>query len=113
MSRRLVEAVGNEDLQLIKQYIREGDAVNYKNDLLIRNAAIIGNLDLVKVLHNAGADISIYVERPLYISVVRGHLNLVKYFHKEGLDIHIHEDEYLTIAKQFNHFDIYEYILDN
>ncbi len=53
-------------------------------------AALMGHLDIVKYLHNQGANIDVlncYKESPLYLASSNGHQKIIEYLIENGAEV--------------------------
>lgn len=48
MSKRLIKAAQNGDLQKVKQYFNEGDDIHYNNDIAFCWAVTYGHFEVVR-----------------------------------------------------------------
>ena len=102
--------------------IINGSNVNIKNikdETPMHFAAMSGNLLIIKLLHERGADINVYTNlsfTPLMMACGNKFFECVKYFIKNGADINVCDIEYdnlLHLSVFHNTYDILLYLLTN
>ena len=76
-------------------------------------AAINGNLKVVKYLHQNGADIRALDDHALRWSADSGHLDVVKYLHQNGADIRARDDFALLRSAKNGHLNVVKYLIEN
>lgn len=92
-SDRLIEAVKADDIARVREIILAGGNVNTtdsENRTPLWYAAASGNLELVGLLADAGADtgaISRYIGTPLHAAAVYDHVAIVEYLLEHGADV--------------------------
>lgn len=74
-------------------------------------AAMNGQLDIVKYLHENGADIEKDDNNALEMAARNGHLDVVKYLHENGADVD--KCSALEVAATHNHMDVVKYLYEN
>lgn len=50
---------------------------------------------------------------PIALAAYKGHFNIVRHLHENGANIHIHEEKPLHEAVWFNHMNIAKYLCEN
>lgn len=66
-----------------------------------------GNLSMVKILHNAGANINYYDNFPLYYACIKNKLEVVKYLIDNGANIKIMGNDFLKLAGEKGYYDLF------
>jgi ankyrin repeat protein len=93
-----------------EQKVNNNINITYKNDLALREAALKGNLNMVKSLIEEGADIHAGNDRALKWAAMAGHLDVVKLLVEEGANIHAESNAALRWAENKGHLDVVEYL---
>ncbi len=109
--------------EIVKYFINNGFNVNLKAGFLEANALTDavehGYLDIVELLHNAGAifDTSTFSANPLFAAIYNRHVEIAKYLIDMGIDTtvtyHIGEIENcdaMEYVKQYGCIEIYNYL---
>ncbi len=84
-------------------------------NLQLEKASKRGQLSLVEILVELGADIHCFMDKPLRIASEYDHLKVVKYLVEHGADINeglMTEYEALIEASRRGHLDIVEYLIE-
>lgn len=79
----------------------------------IIEAAYFGRLDVVRYLHENGADIHVYDEDPLHKAIVNNHINIVKYLCHNGVNIHVCCNYAIRLAARKGNTEIVKYLNEN
>lgn len=127
-SSPLIKASFDGDLQTVKNLIAQGANIKEKNcqvnfDLVccsaITCAAYRGNTEIVKYLHQKGADLNIrdgagVTFGPIHYAAYFGYADLAHYLVMSGANLSVHADmgmgTPLTIAKMRNHMEVADII---
>jgi len=80
------------------------------NQKFIRQAQK-GNLELVKIYIQLGADIHTEDDYALQLASRHGHLKVVKYLIKQGANIHANNDYALRLAAQYGNLSVVKYLV--
>jgi ankyrin repeat protein len=78
------------------------------NDL--SDAAVAGDLKIVKYLVEKGANVHYHYEYPLRCAAFNGHLEVVKYLVEKGADISVYDHSALKLALAYGWFNIALYL---
>lgn len=105
----------NEDLEIVQGTIKYVTFTRSEKDKALIKAIENGQLDVVKELIKAGANIN-YANifgSPLTKAAERGHLEIVQELIKAGADVNIEKDSEtaLLIAKEKNYQDIVQELI--
>jgi len=71
------------------------------------------DVNVIKILVEAGADIYVDNDFPLRWAARMGHIEIVKLLFNKGIDIHIDNDYALCYAASEGHTDIVKFLIDN
>ena len=94
------------DVEVIKELIEAGADVHAREDWALRMAAHNGHLQIVEELLKAGADVHAREDWALLWAAETGHLAVVELLLKAGADVHAREDEALRMAAQNGHLEV-------
>ncbi len=109
MSERLLEAVRKDNLQLIKQYLDEGDDIHYKNDSVLIWAITYGYFDIVKFLIKKGINIH---KSALNLALTYGYGRIATFLVKNGASVHVaNKESIIATATLLGHKDLVEHFL--
>ena len=106
-------------LPTIQMLIEKGAHVRICYERILRGAAELGKLDIVKYLEN---DVNIRVSysyaHESYNYALRGaskngHLEIVKFLHQKNANIHSHYNNALILACANGHFEIVKYLVEH
>lgn len=105
-----IESLKNQDLASIINCINNGFDVNYIDEIALRYAINVDNLDLLKCLVNLGASIEKYNTRFLSDSIVENNVPFIEYLLENGniIDITI-----INIAIEKENMYVIEYLETN
>ena len=78
--------------------------------IILYEACSIGNLELVKLCVENGADITAEYNYAIRWAAYYGHLDVVIYLHKNGADITAEDNYALMWAAEKGHLDVVKYI---
>lgn len=107
----LVQAIKLGQLEQVKELVRKGADVKGDNTA-IAFAAIYGELDIFKYLHQAGADISVDKGERMADAALYGYIDIVRYLHQQGVDIKSNPHIF-PMAAQSGDVEIVQYIEQN
>ena len=109
--------------EIVKYFINNGFNVNLKAGFLEANALTDavehGYLDIVELLHNAGAifDTSTFSANPLFAAIYNGHFDVVKLLVENGIDItaaypigELESCDAYEFARQYGQTEIADYL---
>ena len=100
INEALLDAIINENLELVKYLVEHGADVNAKYDngsTVLMEASVYGTLEIVKYLVENGAE---NINKALMIVSSKGYLEIVKYLIQNGADVNI-EDYQCNTALDF------------
>ena len=103
MSKRLVEAAGNGNLSLVKQYLDEGDDIHYEQDAALHLASGNDHVEVIKLLLNRGANIHALDDVAFRWASYNGHVEVVKILLDRGADRSARNYEALRWARKNNY----------
>ena len=72
-----------------------------------------GHLDVVKYLHEYGANITAANNEAVREASSNGHLDVVKYLHKHGADITARNNYAVLWASRMGHVDVVKYLYEH
>jgi Ankyrin repeats (3 copies) len=115
---RLEKAIDANDIETVRNLINEGVELNYIYDLPpLARAASLGNVEMVKLLIESGADINLQMEdegdTALMIAALYNHLEAVKILVEAGADVNIgnyYGTKAVVMAATNAHEDVYNYL---
>ena len=107
----LIASSENGNLEIVKVLIQSGADIHAQDDKALSLSSLSGHLEIVKYLIENGADI--HRSAALFMSSIRGHLEVVKYLIQNGADIHAYNDEALVISSKNGHLEIVKYLIEN
>lgn len=114
----LTKAILANDLETVKRLINQGVELNFSYDTTpLALAASLGNLEIVQLLIEGGANINLQMEdegdTALMVASLYGHYEVVKRLVEAGADVNI-QDCYgakaVGMAANNAHEDIYNYL---
>lgn len=119
----LTQAVTKEDLSTVRQLIFEGASVNQANNIKhtpLQLASILGNIEIVRLLLDAGADPSTVCEdngyTPLDVAAVLGNRKVVELLTKgRPQDLHrknLMGETPLHLATEFGRLEVAKFLLE-
>lgn len=106
----LVEAAIIGEISLVKYAWQKGSS--YRIEEAARRATENGHLDIVQFLLEKGCDIHISGDYLLRIACRNGHFDLVKYLVDEGANIYAYDGQAIRWAKESNHLNIVSYLTE-
>ncbi|MCB9991688.1 MAG: ankyrin repeat domain-containing protein [Rhodospirillales bacterium] len=109
-------------LHMLEYYERIGADMRIWNSDAVREAAAQGHTEVVKFLHDRGADLNaesdrankIYAEdfSPAVGAAMGGHFETLKYIAENGGDVHVHDEQALQEVAARGYDDIVTYLID-
>lgn len=111
-NNRLIVAVRSNHPDEVRRSLEAGDNVHFENDLAIREAARIGNIEIVKILLEFGSTLSLpnSVFAPITYAAAYGQLEMVKFLVGAGSRIPRFS---VVSAAQNNHLDVAVFLLES
>ena len=102
------------NVETLNALIREGvNLMAYKNKVLCE-AAIRGNLDVVKFLIEHGAYVHTCEDCPLYWASCYGYFDIVKYLVEHGANVNVNiNEQIICLTLERGHFDVVEYLVEH
>ena len=103
----LPDAINNNNYDVVKKCLKHSIMCNKRNNNIISNeekndmlidASINGNLEMIKILLEYGANIHVKNNRPLYHACDKEHLDIITFLIKNGANIHLNNDRVLREA---------------
>lgn len=110
LNNRLLEAVTFENLQEVEKTLKEGALVSVYENWPIKIAAHTGNLSILKLLIDNGADPKANQSESLRVAAEHGHLEAVKYLISRGAEVDAKYDSALKRAKRGKHTEVYNFL---
>ena len=108
---KFMEVIKNNNIDLVKEYIKAGADVHCKDDWALRWACRHGHPEVVKLLLEAGADVHAD-EYALRLASIGGHTEVVKLLHEAGADAHADDDYALRCASCNGHTEVVKVLLE-
>ena len=106
----LFEAARMGDLDLVKQMHQNGVDLNEFNDFAFRQAAMHGQLEVVKYLLANGANIEAASHSAIFAATQNGHLPVVVLLHQQGASLRLNYGNLFMGALANNHLDVATYL---
>ena len=100
------------NVETIKMLIEAGAEVHADDDCALRHSANNGHLEVVKYLIEKGADIHANNDSALRYSAYNGHLEVVKYLIEKGADVHTEKNYALRWSACNGHLEIVKYLIE-
>ncbi|KAJ1551709.1 hypothetical protein HK096_003711 [Nowakowskiella sp. JEL0078] len=108
---RVAAARGN--LDVVRWLIEEeGIDVSCDRDMAVCEAAVNGHIEVVKYLHQKGANIHARWETCSRKSAANGHLSLLKWLKEVGGDVRALDDAALTAASTNGHLEVVKWLVE-
>ena len=111
-STLLIQACEKGNLEVVKYLCEAGADIQTNNNYSLRWASYDGNLELVKYLCEAGADIRCYENFAVRRASQYGHYKVVKYLCEAGADIQSDNDLAVRWASQNGHYEVVKYLYE-
>lgn len=107
----LREVIKSNNLKHVETLIDIAKLVgsDFKKSSMLRIAAEGGNVQIVKMLEEAGAN---YEDMVLVRAIVKGHFNVVKYLVEKG-GVNLENPRFVEDAVQYGHVNMLEYLINN
>lgn len=99
------------DLNLVKIALQKGADVNYNNDKALKEASTAGYFNVVKYLISVGADIHAQHDIALSMASRKGRLDIVKHLVSVGADVNAWGNSALNTAVRHGELDIVKYLM--
>ena len=96
---------------LLINAIKSGANVHFQDDAALKNYVQKGNLKMVKLLIEYGADVNVHNGYPLITSIGYRHSDIAKLLIENGADVNLNNP--LVTAVKWNSKDIVKLLLDN
>ncbi|MBD2302569.1 ankyrin repeat domain-containing protein [Nostoc sp. FACHB-87] len=115
----LIEAVDKELLEIVRLFVKAGLDVNFEllDGIPLERAVMTGNLPIVKVLLEGGADVNYPLKSddnytPLFSAACNGNIDMVKLLVEAGADVNcLWSGNYaLQGAAEGGHEEVYNYL---
>jgi len=107
---KFIEYAENGNLELVKIYVQLGANINICGGYSLRYSAVNGYMGVVRYLVEHGADIHSMDDCALKWASVKGHLEIVKYLVEHGANVHAEDDYALRWAIKSNRTEVVEYL---
>jgi len=108
----LVNASEHGDLEMVRLFLDRGANIHAQDDWALRNAIYKGHLDVVRFLLDHGANIHAQDDYALRYASYNGNLELVRFLLDRGANIHADDDGTLRVASEFGYLDVVRFLLD-
>lgn len=86
---------------------------DHENDTPIILASENGHYEVVRYLHQKGADICANYNKPIILASKNGHYEIVRYLHQNGADMRANYDMPLSKAIRWGHLKVICYLYKN
>ena len=108
LTRSLYLAAGTHDVELVRLIIKHGAELDAVNTTKLETAlfAAVGNLDILTLLHKAGADINkknSAGETPLHRAYKKGNRNVIEYLLQHGAEMYSKKSPIEIASAHHNH----------
>ena len=91
------------DVEVIRELLKAGADIHAREDWALRMAAHNGHLEVVQELLKAGADVHARQDLALRCAAGNGHLAVVQELLEAGADVHAEQDDALQLAAENGH----------
>ena len=108
---KLLNAVKNDELDLVKYLVSQGADVTANDNEAIISAAEGNHLAIVKYLVSKGADVTADDNEVLLHAVANENLALVKYLVSQGADVTAQNNAAIIDATEYKNLDIVKYLV--
>lgn len=92
------------------EYLYKNNADIIANNQTVKYASANGYLEVVKYLHENGADITAFGNYAVRSASKNGHLEVVKYLHENGADTAAFGSYVMKLALKNNNIEVVEYL---
>ena len=100
------------NVETIKMLMEAGADVHTGDDYALKWSAYNGYLEVVKYLIGAGADVHAENDLALRWSAEKGHLEVVKYLIEKGADLHARDDYALKWSACYDRLKVVKYLIE-
>jgi uncharacterized protein YnzC (UPF0291/DUF896 family) len=107
------KACEDGDLEIVKLLIENGADVTAEDNYAIRRASQNGHLEVVKYLIDNGADVTAEDNYAIRTASQEGHLETVKYLIENGADVTAKNNYAIRWASANGHLEVVKYLIDN
>ena len=101
------------NLDLLKMSLEKGANIHSNDDRALRIASSNGHLKVVIILVNEGANIHADDDEALIWASRYGYLEVVKFLIESGANIHADKDKALKWSKQEGHLEVVKYLIES
>lgn len=109
----LLASVNSRNLEMVKKLHQSGADIQYNKNNPLQNAIFRGSLEIVKYLVENGVDINSNDGAALRVAARTGKLDIVKYLVEKGANIHVDNDYIFRNASHDGKLIIVQYLLEN
>jgi hypothetical protein len=103
-------AVIGNSRSIVEYLCKNGARIDHDNMI---QAIENDNIEIVKILHETGIDITAENNSLICRAVYYGHFEIVKYLHENGVDITAQNNKLIYEAKKYGYDEIINYLLKN
>lgn len=107
----LTVAIYNNNIQKLKQI--EIKNIHFEDDIYIRLACSIGNLEIIQRLVQEGANLHIFEEEPLRNAIENKKIDVINYLLYQKADIHVNNELPLMIAIEVGDLKVIDFLIKN
>ena len=100
------------DIEVVRLLLDRGADIHAKDDEALRWSAFYGHVEVVRLLLDRGADIHAGVDASLQWSAENGHVEVVRLLLDRGADIHADNDYALQMSARYGHVEVVRLLLD-
>jgi hypothetical protein len=108
----LINNAKSGNLNMVRALIKAGANVRYSSDSPLEKSSENGHLEIVKFLVEKGANIHANDDCAVRYAARGGHLEIVKFLVGKGADIHTMDDWALCVAADNGHLEIVKFLLE-
>jgi len=101
------------DLELVKLLIEQGADVKANNNYALRYASENGHLEVVKLLIEHGADVKAYDNYAIRHASAKGHLEVVKVLIEHGADVKDNDNYAIKWASDRGHLEVVKLLIEH
>jgi ankyrin repeat protein len=101
------------NLEIVRLLLENGADVHVENDDALRLASQEGHLEMVRLLLEKGVNVNAKYGHALRAASAAGHLEIVKLLIENGAKVNAKEDEALREASRSGHFKIVKLLIEN
>ena len=113
LDEEMIEAAENGHLEVVRELLKRGADIHYRDDEALLVAAVKGNLELVHLLLDSGANVNARDDMALRSAAAFGHLEIVRLVLQRGANVHALDDDALCMAAEYGYREMVQLLLQN